>query len=66
MGSSSSVISAVNQALTDRLCSDLPASIQELEDLRGMRISWPPLDRKFNPPGKGLMAVMDEEMGFLD
>jgi len=45
-------------------CSDLPSAIKEAEALRQEQQAWPPANSGGN--GKGLIGVMDDEMGFVD
>lgn len=47
-------------------CSDLPAAIRQSESLRKTQNPWPPADTGEDPSGKGLVGVMDDEMGFVD
>lgn len=46
--------------------SDLPAAIRESESLRKTQHTWPPADEGADPEGKGLIGVMDDELGFVD
>lgn len=48
------------------LSSDLPAAIEEAERLREKQHVWPPDNRAADPSGRGLIGVMDDEMGFVD
>lgn len=48
------------------LRSDLPAAIRRSESLRKTQNPWPPADTGEDPSSKGLMGVMDDEMGFVD
>ena len=50
--------------LTSR--SDLPAAIRQSESLRKSNKPWPPADTGEDPSGKGLVGVMDDELGFVD
>lgn len=45
---------------------DLPAAIRRSESLRKTQNPWPPADTGEDPSSKGLMGVMDDEMGFVD
>lgn len=55
---------AKNERLT--YISDLPAAIRQSESLRKSRNAWPPSNEKEDPSGKGLIGVMDDELGFVD
>ena len=46
--------------------SDLPAAIRRSESLRNTQSPWPPADTGEDPSGKGLIGVMDDELGFVD
>ena len=46
--------------------SDLPAAIRQSESLRKAQKIWPPADTQDDPSGKGLVGVMDDELGFVD
>jgi beta-1,4-N-acetylglucosaminyltransferase len=46
--------------------SDLPAAIRQSESLRKTLHAWPPHDDGADPSGKGLIGVMDDELGFVD
>ena len=46
--------------------SDLPAAILQSENLRRDQKGWPPDDKQADPSGKGLLGVMDDELGFVD
>ena len=48
------------------LLSDLPAAIRRSESLRNTQSPWPPADTGEDPSGKGLIGVMDDELGFVD
>ena len=48
------------------LDSDLAAAIHQCETLRGNQSAWPPSNEKADPSGKGLLGVMDDELGFVD
>lgn len=48
------------------LSSDLPAAIRQSETLRQKRHPWPPANEGADPSGKGLIGVMDDELGFVD
>lgn len=57
------------QSQTDHLLnlfSDLPAAIRQVESLRKKQNCWPPVDEGADPTGKGLLGVMDDELGFVD
>ena len=43
---------------------DLPAALRDAEKLRKQIQEWPPKSARGD--GKGLVGVMDEEMGFVD
>ena len=58
------VVSVKTHPLTLR--SDLPAAIRQSESLRTTRNPWPPQDTGEDPSGKGLVGVMDDELGFVD
>ncbi|KAM0795220.1 hypothetical protein BDR22DRAFT_894339 [Usnea florida] len=45
---------------------DLPAALGRSESLRNTQSSWPPADTGEDPSGKGLIGVMDDELGFVD
>lgn len=45
---------------------DLPAAIRRSECLRNTQSPWPPADTGEDPSGKGLIGVMDDELGFVD
>ncbi|KAK3173339.1 hypothetical protein OEA41_006668 [Lepraria neglecta] len=45
---------------------DLPAAIRQSESLRKSRNAWPPRNEREDPSGKGLIGVMDDELGFVD
>lgn len=47
-------------------CSNLPAAIRRSESLRKTQNPWPPADTGEDPSGKGLVGVMDDELGFVD
>ena len=53
-----------DSSLTSR--SDLPAAIRQSESLRKTQPPWPPADTGEDPSGKGLVGVMDDELGFVD
>ncbi|CAD6590888.1 MAG: N-acetylglucosaminyldiphosphodolichol N-acetylglucosaminyltransferase catalytic subunit alg13 [Alectoria sarmentosa] len=46
--------------------NDLPAAVRQSERLRETQITWPPAETGEDPSGKGLVGVMDDEMGFVD
>ena len=46
--------------------SDLPAAIRQSENLRKSPTVWPPSNEREDPSGKGLIGVMDDELGFVD
>ena len=46
--------------------SDLPKAVKESEQLRTSEKTWPPDDSKYDPSGRGLAGIMDDEMGFVD
>ena len=46
--------------------SDLPQALADAEVLRENQQAWPPDNRKDDPEGKGLIGVMDDELGFVD
>ncbi|MCJ1483816.1 N-acetylglucosaminyldiphosphodolichol N-acetylglucosaminyltransferase catalytic subunit alg13 [Schaereria dolodes] len=46
--------------------NNLAAAIEESETLRTKRRAWPPVNAGHDPSGRGLAAVMDDEMGFVD
>lgn len=46
--------------------SDLPAAIRRSESLRKTQNPWPPADTEEDPCGKGLVGIMDDELGFVD
>ena len=46
--------------------SDLPAALGRSESLRNTQSPWPPADTGEDPAGKGLIGVMDDELGFVD
>ena len=48
------------------LGSDLPRALEDAEALRRKQHAWPPDNRKVDPSGKGLIGVMDDELGFVD
>ena len=43
---------------------DLAAAVGEVEALRRRQRTWPPGGK--GEEGRGLMGVMDDEMGFVD
>ena len=50
-----------------RVHSDLAAALIQVEVLRVKKMQWPPpVDRSVDPSGKGLVGVLDDEMGFVD
>lgn len=48
------------------LHSDLPAAIQQSESQRKTPKPWPPADTGEDSSGKGLVGIMDDELGFVD
>ena len=48
------------------LCSDLPAAIRQSEGQRKTHKPWPPANTEEDPSGKGLVGIMDDELGFVD
>ena len=48
------------------LDSDLPAAIRQSENSREKQNPWPPANEGKDPGGKGLIGVMDDELGFVD
>lgn len=54
------------RGLIYNLLSNLPTAIQQAEVLREKQNAWPPDNSKDDPSGKGLIGVMDDEMGFVD
>lgn len=46
--------------------SDLTAALQQSEELRKKQSAWPPRNEGDEPSRKGLIGVMDDEMGFVD
>ena len=46
--------------------SDLPAAIHQCESLRKKQNVWPPDNKEADPSGKGLIGIMDDELGFVD
>ena len=48
------------------LSSDLPAAIHQCESLRKKQNVWPPDNKETDPSGKGLIGIMDDELGFVD
>ncbi len=46
--------------------SDLPAALRLSESLRKTQHTWPPSNHAEDPSGKGLIGVMDDELGFVD
>ena len=48
------------------LCSDLPAAIRQSESLRKTHKPWPPADTGEDTSKKGLVGIMDDELGFVD
>ncbi|KAL6721381.1 N-acetylglucosaminyldiphosphodolichol N-acetylglucosaminyltransferase catalytic subunit alg13 [Lecanora helva] len=45
---------------------DLATAVGESERLREKKNVWPPRDGEGDPAGKGLIGVMDDELGFVD
>jgi len=48
--------------------SNLPAAILDSENLRKQekQTAWPPSNEEADPSGKGLIGIMDDELGFVD
>ncbi|KAK0517096.1 hypothetical protein JMJ35_000251 [Cladonia borealis] len=46
--------------------NDLPTAVLQCESIRQSRNAWPPSNEKEDPSGKGLIGVMDDELGFVD
>ena len=55
---------SVQPSLTLR--SDLAAAIRQSESLRKTHKPWPPADTGDDPSAKGLVGIMDDELGFVD
>ena len=58
------VILCQNSSLTSH--SDLPAALRKSESLRTSQAPWPPADTGEDPAVKGLVGIMDDELGFVD
>ena len=56
----------LNSSSTEYVCSDLPAAIKESEALRLKQKAWPPMNSGHDSSDRGLAAIMDDEMGFVD
>ena len=48
------------------LRSDLPAAIRQSESQRKTHKPWPPADTGEDSSRKGLVGIMDDELGFVD
>lgn len=46
--------------------SDLSAAIRQSENQRKAQHTWPPVTEGTDPDGKGLIGIMDDELGFVD
>ena len=66
MGTSSTVSRHVLPGNGLNSNSDLPAAIRQSESLRKGQKIWPPTDAEEDLSGKGLVGVMDDELGFVD
>ena len=66
MGTSSTVFRHVVRGHWLSSNSDLPAAIRQSESLRKAGKRWPPADTREDPSGKGLVGIMDDELGFVD
>ncbi|MCJ1371175.1 N-acetylglucosaminyldiphosphodolichol N-acetylglucosaminyltransferase catalytic subunit alg13 [Loxospora ochrophaea] len=45
---------------------NLPGAIQQSEVLRTKQQVWPPVNTTYDSSGRGLVGIMDDEMGFVD
>ena len=66
MGISSTLFSYTGEGLRLNSRSDLPAAIRLTESLRKAQRPWPPVNTEEDISGKGLVGVMDDELGFVD
>ena len=66
MGISGTISTSKTQDKTLTPHSNLPAAIERSETLRKTQNPWPPADTGEDPSGKGLIGVMDDELGFVD
>ena len=46
-------------------CSELDRAILKIENRRGKKQPWPPLNETSHD-GQGIASIMDEEMGYVD
>ncbi|KAK4694116.1 hypothetical protein P7C71_g3410, partial [Lecanoromycetidae sp. Uapishka_2] len=54
------------KSLHAKAMSDLSAALRLSESLRKSQQAWPPDNSAEDPSGKGLIGVMDDELGFVD